>query len=637
VDSLRFSVLILLVATFPGPLAHDAAASPATPAGQPAGDARVVFGGQRYQLDRAADLRRLHTELAERVSHAGRLEAEWKFERDARLNGRALAERSPLELKRHFQRPEQVPWPREIRCLEQLAKRVERLPAESSTAGQRHRIAEIRELAAALQNTRRDPVPRIDMFTVPFLAIDFLDNSIGGGERESGNIVSPGGAELSMIDPPDSLFWTGGRPIEQQELFTGFGRPTLPDWSATVWNYDGPKLSAGSTPGFEVRHGGTTAKLKFRETRSEPMTARLFHALGYYADPTDHVRGMRVRYDPRMIREFNLRRDVMMHFRLVGPPLVSLNLQRDFDLLDFVENAVLRDGTRLACAELRRRLLPPGTNGKDAPPHYDRDFEARIDHLILAPVNLQVESPEWRSVGRWDYGQLGHDDLRELRAAGLLAAWLGWFDCRFDNTSLRVQSDGDGPAALRAGFSDLGGGLGRSDRGFAWSSEDPNAFPWDFTRAPVDRGPGRMRTPFRVVRFHTIASNPAFEAMTEADARWMARRIARLSHEQLTAALIASGHDAAETSLYLAKLIARRDKLLADLGLEHEHAPLGTPATVATLDYDPLRDGLPEVRVGDAIHRPPPGAQLIVNGELVARPAHSPASAWLPFAQPPPR
>lgn len=550
----------------------------------------------------------------------------WTAARESRQSDRSLEQLSPAELKRYFHPPAEVLLPRELRCLEQMRARVEQLLAEPHETEKQRLRAELQELAAALHNTRRDPVPRLDMLTTPFLAFGFLDKSIGGGERAANNVPASGAVQADVADPPGSMFWTGDRVIEQQDLFAGFDRTTPLDWSAVIWDYDGPKLSTGFSPGFEVRHGKTKAKLKFRETKSEPFTARLFHALGYHAEPTDYVRGLRVRYNPRLFREFNLRDEVMMHVRLIGPPVVSFNLQKWSDPLDFVHAAVLFDGTRLTGAELRKRLLPPGKLPVGSLPLYDRAFEATIDYLVLTPVNFQVETSDWKSVGRWDYGQLGHQDLRELRAAGLLAAWLGWFDCRFDNTSLRVSQRADHPEGLRACFSDLGAGLGRSGRGFGWSSENPNAFPWDFTRSPVDRGPGRMRTPFRVVRFQTIAGNPAFEAMTEADARWMARRIARLSREQLTAALIASGHDATETTLYLVKLIARRDKLVRDLGLEKDYGQLGRGFEPAKFAYDPLLDGLPGVNVGEAIIRPPVEDRVIAGGRMVPRPTVAPTA-----------
>lgn len=617
----RFShlnYLALLLLTWPLlPGSRLSAAAEPDPAVGVAPGQRIVFFGERYNLHRERDRERLLAELAARLGESEAAEVAWKIDRKSRRAGRQLEDLDPGDLRAHFHPPEEVLFNRELRALAEIRSRVEILASSPEETAVESTVREIQELAAAQGNYRRPPVPRLNLFTVTALGLDFLDNSIGGGRRLAAN-VPPDDDEHRPVDPPPSMFWTSDRPITTHNLHAGFGRTELPDWSVVVWEYDEPKTSAGGNPGFEIRHGRTKAKLKFAETTSEPFTARIFHALGFHADVTDHVRQLRVRYDRRLLREFNLRREVILRFRLLGPPLYSLDLQREFDPLDFVDAAVLKDGRRVDGAELRRNLYyDPGLPAPhDEPANFNPEFESQLDHLVMAPANLQPDDDLSRSVGRWDYAQLGHPHLRELRGAGLLAAWLGWFDCRFDNTSLRVRPVAGGGSELLAFFSDLGGGLGRTDRAFGWRMESPNDFPWEFTRPPVYRGPGRMTTPLRVVRFHTITDNAAFREMTDADARWMAGRIARLTREQLLGALIAAGFDAAETKLYLAKLISRRDKLVSDLGLAETHGLLGPETTAREFNYDPRTDEVPAVIIGGRELRPRAGGQVIVAGEL---------------------
>jgi hypothetical protein len=616
----RLDCLPLLLLTWslvPGPVLG---AAESRPIGRSAPGQRIALLGERHDLQRERDLQRLLTDLDARMAESEAAQNAWKAGRKSRRAGRKMEDLAPGELRLHFHPPEEVLFKRELHALAEIRSRIEMLASSPEDATVEPTLREIQELAAALENYRRPPVPRLNLFTVTALGLDFLDNSIGGGRRPAPNVPLNEDAR-QPADPPPSMFWTPGRPIATHNLHAGFGREELPDWPAVVWEYDQPKTSAGGNPGFEIRHGRTKAKLKFAETTSEPFTARIFHALGFHADVTDHVRQLRVRYDRRMLREFNLRREVILRFRLLGPPLYSLDLQREFDPLDSVETAVLKDGRRLDVAELRGNLYrdPARTAPHDDPANFNPDFEARIDHLVLAPANFQPDDDETRSVGRWDYAQLDHRHLRELRGAGLLAAWLGWFDCRFDNTSLRVRASADGGSELRAFFSDLGGGLGRTDRAFGWRMESPNDFPWEFTRPPVYRGPGRMTTPLRVVRFHTITDNAAFREMTDADARWMAGRIARLTREQLLGALIASGFDAAETRLYLAKLISRRDKLISDLGLVETHGLLGPETPGREFNFDPRTDEVPFVIINGREVRPRAGGQVIVAGELQPR------------------
>ena len=355
-----------------------------------------------------------------------------------------------------------------------------------------------------------------------------------------------------------------------------------------IWEYDQPKTSRGANPGFEVRSGQYQAKIKFAETHSEPFTTRIFHALGYNVDVTDYVSQIRMKYDRRVFLEFNLRHELHLDIRFFGMfTMGRVNMQSVHDPFDYLAGAELTDGSIVDRVELRKRLLRHAELevAEWSPADFDPEFERKIEFLVTQPVNLQPKDPRATSVGPWAYDELGHADLREVRGVGLLAAWLGWFDTRFDNTRLRLV-DGE----LRHYFSDLGGGLGRADAAFNWRAESINEFPWKFMAAPVVRGKGRMTTPFRVVHFHTVLDNPAFQAMTIEDARWMAGLIAQLSREQIIDALMASGYGAAETVLYAEKLIHRRNKMLRDIGGMEAVPPLVRLFDAQVFDYVPQED-----------------------------------------------
>ena len=155
----------------------------------------------------------------------------------------------------------------------------------------------------------------------------------------------------------------------------------------------------------------------------------------------------------------------------------------------------------------------------------------------------------------------------------MLAAWLGFFDTRFDNTKLRLSGPKKHPR-LEHYFSDLGGGLGKTKGMLVWHGENVDAFPWTFTAAPQFDGKGRLTRPWRIVGYTPVVPTPAFEAMTIDDARWMARLIGQLQPGQITQALTAAGYDEATIRLYTRKLISRRNKMLADLGLGGEFPPM---------------------------------------------------------------
>jgi hypothetical protein len=420
--------------------------------------------------------------------------------------------------------------------------------------------ASISEVSAALENNARPPVPpRIDIAQLPFVHHRYISGRVGLGSTPAQNLSFAATNDPSGIDPEPSTFWSPPENIAGADLRIGFGRASAPDFEEKIWSYAAPKTSYGANAGFEAECDGEKIKIKFGEIHSEPFAARIFHALGYHVDATDYSPGLRVRYDRRLVTEFNSRKPVNTRLTALGMlPVWTIRFQPEHDPLRFIAATVLKDGTHVSGEALRERLLRAG--------EFNPEFEAQIDHLITAPANVQRKDPGAKSIGPWDFGQLGHEHRRELRGAGLLAAWLGWFDVRADNLRLKVVETPHGPE-LRHYFGDVGGGLGKASGWSGWRGEAPEEFADFFTRPEIRQGQGRMTKPFRIVNYSPIEPVPAFAEMTLDDACWMARRIAQLTEGQIVEALRASGFDEATTDVYRRKLLARRDRMLRDLEL----------------------------------------------------------------------
>lgn len=466
-------------------------------------------------------------------------------------------------------------------------------------------INSLLETVAAVNNDLRSPLPeRIDgVETLPVL-LKSLHVPIGQGHAPAANLQpdndgqllefnSESTRDLSRLDPLPSSFWQRPNNICSEDLFHGFERSRCCSIGEGVCIYAGPKESHGLNPGFSVSCNGQKVKLKFAEVSSEPFAARIFAALGYHVDPTDFAPNLKLRYDRRILQEFNSRKEMNIHFTTFFVlPVYTLKLQKRYEPLDYFSAAVLHDGRVWSRAELRQHLFrdPLASHPEEDGANFRPEVEAQIDYLVTGPANVQPAQPGVKSIGPWDFGQLDHAERRELRGAGLLAAWLGWFDTRFDNTRLRIVQHGTEPQLVHY-FSDLGGVLGQTS-GFLFSrGELPNAFPWTFTLPPLFQGPHHLARPLRLEGFKPLAATPAFAAMTIDDARWMARLIGQLTEQQIVQALVASGFDSAEVRLYTEKLVSRRDRMIIDLGLQNE-IPLLRPTGVnRTFCYDPTRDG----------------------------------------------
>ncbi len=421
------------------------------------------------------------------------------------------------------------------------------------------------EVVLAVNNLERPTVlPHFDAVMFPTFAKQ-LHRPIGVGKTPAADLVPGQGGDLSERDPLPNSFWSRPINIAGEDLSAGFGRASLPNFGSKVCQYYVPKESSGMNPGYEVQCDGSSVKLKFGEQSSEPFATRIFWALGYHSDPTDYSPGIKVAYDRRIFTEFNSRKAVRTKFTVLWlVPVYSMNLQGWHDPFDYVASAVLRDGTRWSGRELKHHLLD-GTN-------FVAEVEKKIDYIVTTPANVQIKEAHVKSIGPWDYAQLDHADRREVRAAGLLAAWIGFYDTRFDNTKLRLVGPKKNPH-LEHYFSDLGAGLGRTSGLMAWHGEKVNEFPIRFT-APSN---GRLR----IVGYTPVVPTKAFADMTLDDARWMARLIGQLTPEQITQALRASGYDDDTIRLYTAKLLTRRNYMMSDLGLASELATTHAPVTAS--------------------------------------------------------
>jgi hypothetical protein len=522
----------------------------------------------------------------------------WHSERQELLAARSFAEMSFADLKRYFSEPRHFISDKDRRGWNELRRLASTALDTRDVEVRQECFWQMREIAAAMRNNHKSPSPpHMDLLQPPLYYMDYACNPVGKGERPAYNLQRGNTDDLSRLDPLPSTFWARPEAIAQLDLFHAFGTGSLPDFERRAWTYAGPKTSYGGCPGFDAEFGGTRIKVKFAETTSEPFTARIFWALGYHVEPTYYAHQLKVKYDRRLLREFHLRKDVEMKLRAIMIKVYTLKLQRRYDPFDYIQHAILKNGDRLTGAELKSRLFgnPRLDHPEDVPENFRAEFEQQIDYLVTTPANVQIREPDLKTIGPWDFASLDHAERREVRAAGLLGAWLGWFDSRFENTRLKLVKHG-ASHQLQHYFTDLGGGLGKARGVLSRHCECPNDFAWRFTRPPKPQGKGKMTVPFRIIHYQPIEDTEAFRQMTIDDARWMARLIAQLTEDQITQALIASGFDATEVRVYTEKLVSRRDWMVRDLGLADEMTLLRPGGITEDFSYDPKIDPIPEAR-----------------------------------------
>jgi hypothetical protein len=575
--------------------------------GLPPPQTKIRFRGHRFELRKLEDLRRL----------------------DAVLDGEVLSLGAPRESDRDS-----------LIAMKSLI--VAALTTSDPAEARCDALVELAEIGDSLDLATRNPTPRrIDVVQGPFLYFDLMHNPVGKGKTAASNLAPNPAADApesdtdsSLRDPVRSTFWSRPSNIASRNLYEEFGPIVRVD--DEICAYEEPKTSYGTTPGFTMKCGARAIKVKFGEKENqkrdtEVALTRLFGALGYHVEPNDYASRIRIRYDRRLLLEFNSRKSLDLTYTVFGfIPVFRQIIQTPRDPFRFIRSAVMTDGTVLSPEDLARSLirpeilarsaraskkLPKGTSAE----HYRPDaaaFERGLDHLVMDEANVELREAGGRNIGPWSWDRLGHSERRELRGAALLFAWTNCFDVRWDNN--RLKRDG---AGIRHVISDLGNGLGRADNFKVDAQGLVNDFPWTFTEAPVVDRRGRERQPFRIVSYQPIFGNDAFHDMTVDDARWMARLIAQLTEGQIQQALIAAGYTSAEVRLYTEKLVSRRDRMIRDLGLAKEIPLLRPRGVERALAYDPQKDGPVEVRAADgaALHPLESRDLVIRNGRVEPR------------------
>jgi hypothetical protein len=584
---------------------------------------RLDLEGRSFDVGTQEGLRDLVAWVDVCLERHAAIRREFKARREESRARSFIDQATPVELRELWQEPSADLSGRMMRGLKELRRlATDALDNPSARPGN---VQWLFEINSALQNNRRPPAPsKMEIGQPPLVFLDYSYNPIACGHTPASNVPTNGVSDPSKCDPPDSSFWTRPKSISALDLYHGFNRTGIPALENVLWRYAAPKTSYGGCPGMDVTDGHRVLKVKFAETRSEPFAARIFWALGFNVDPTDHLQRLKVKYDRRLLREFHLRKPVqtgIYAFWLIR--VHTIDLQKRYDPFDSIARAVLTDGTELSSSQLKRLLFVDShrPHPEDDPKNFREEVELQIDYLETVPANVQYRDRSERSIGPWDFAGLGHENLREVRGVGLLGAWIGWFDSRFENTRLKIVRSGQRDD-LRHFFSDLGGGLGKAVGPLSRCCESPNQFGWVFTHPRVLQGAGRMTIPFRITGYEPIEDTLAFERVTWDDARWMARWIGKLSEDQIRAALIAAGFDSAHVRIYTEKLISRRDRMLVDLELDSE-VPLLRPGGAETkpshqggLDCPPI-SVLPDGRTVTPVS----GDSVLKDGMVVLVPA----------------
>jgi hypothetical protein len=509
-------------------------------------------------------------------------------------------------------------------------------------------MVQLQETIDAYNSNFISPIPRaMWLGALPYEAVKMLHHSIMNERApEASDLVVSQASDSSKIDPKPSGFWQPGRDVSKIDMYNGFGR-TSPPKITSVCTYDGPKKSYGVHGGFKLKCGAD-GKFKFKfgnETKTEPFNSRLVWALGFNVTRIDYTpEGTRVEYDRNLIAEYNSRKDLQMNVKsMLGFTYFKKNLQVAWNPFEgAISSAVLQDGSIVKAEALRAKLIRsmPQKDGHDdwgraKEAQFNESYEKKIKYLVLHEAS--IEGPADKNeveLGSWSWRSLDHPDRREVRAFGILMAWVNAFDMRQNNNKTFAVKKSDGTTVLSHQVSDLGSGFGRATNILHYKNGDFEQLPWDLVRlrSNDDNGdadsnedgdpqePTSWVTPYNFPHYSVIEKNPSFSRIQLDDAQWITRKLAQLSEAQIQDTLIAAGFTAAETKLVLEKLLDRRKQLVDVFGLAKEFPRLMDRKINRSISFDPKRDHAPRTSgqtKNAAGLAAPKSNQQLENGHLV--------------------
>jgi hypothetical protein len=351
----------------------------------------------------------------------------------------------------------------------------------------------------------------------------------------------------AVDEVPDSSWFanrTGRTPMSPEAVARGPCSKPTPE-SAFPWKVTGAKQD-GANPGFQITAAnGARYLLKFddakqpeRATAADVVGSKFYHAAGFHV-PCDHI-------------------VFFTSEHLVVP-----------------ESASAQQGKVIT--------------------------RARVDELLkLAPHlpdgSFRAMATEWlpgKPIGPWNYDGvrdddpndvIKHENRRELRGSRLLGAWLNHFDARGQNTLAMwvTVSGGKGyiehhildwgdtlgslwdwdPISRRLGhnyYLDLGAGMddfvsfGAVERPWERAQFGPTGPTLGYF-SDVDFDPATWKPGY---------PNPAFTAMTDRDAAWMARIMATFDDATIDAVVAEARFSSPVTTSELSRILkSRRDKIL---------------------------------------------------------------------------
>lgn len=347
------------------------------------------------------------------------------------------------------------------------------------------------------------------------------------------------GVDISLFDPdPKSRYWEdrseldlsfdekyyGGSSL-YDAVFLGFPKKKV-DFDEVRLSQTKPKMDV--TLKIENPLTGKKEKRKFKlkfaaEMHSEVTAAALAANLGFHTDVSKYVQNIKVIL-PDDVSEEDVRREWYSYYT-------------GFDLDDYLKE------------------VGQTKSGKT--------------YLLFHDALIEAKPKELERLGPWGFASLNHRAQREVRGLHLFNVWVANSDIKEDaNNKIVYKKNPDGSYKLFSFIHDLGYTFGHIFK------ESPKDFKWRVVKSKTDEAVN--------LDFRDFQVNSGFHHVSFADARWMIRKIGKLTRADIKRAFELGGWPLEVQKLYVEKLISRRNDLVEAFELTEEVGLIDVDYNIST-------------------------------------------------------
>lgn len=481
---------------------------------------------------------------------------------------------------------------------------------------------QIAQLARAIEQRYTRPVKTdYEILFAPFYVVRQL-NSPQVDQSKIVEDISPAFQEKQLITPVQ---------IKNLNLYDFLRFSKNPE----NCEYYKPKKGFGVHAGFQVKCEGVVYKVKFgNEVYSGPFNSRIYRALGYTVPQINYFDQLSMKYDRRMLIEFNMRMRMLFKLSLVGIKVHEFTNKPNFDPFTFIEAFKMKSGEVIRSQDLKAQLILNPETTEFEKLVFNESIENNIEAILFPRLTLTAKDDDYmgEDVGNWSALDLNYRSLKEVRALMVLSAWVGNYDVRKDNLKVTLYSEKNSSTEpqnlqIKLVIGDAGSGLGKSSFGLSRiTSSDINQMAWTVTDTYQNQSGDRMHSVqedrISMSGLTNVEVNKVFNRIKLSDAHWMLKKICEFSSTQIEEALVTAGLSSAEVVLAREKLLTRRNKMLEDFLAPNDLKNSCAVKTNKKISYDPTRNGLISVysREQKTLISAPARQQKVEFGEIVQIP-----------------